>query len=117
MGLNLLLIAIGLVICFGGIYIRKVCSAFLGLIWGALCSFAVILMSVGLWGIDEESFYIVAVCAVVFAIISCIHDKLCAAINAFLSTFFLVAILLLLADSTEGTMLLLIAGIVALVVR
>lgn len=116
MGLNLLLIAIGLVICFGGIYIRKVCSAFLGLIWGALCSFAVILMSVGLWGIDEESFYIVAVCAVVFAIISCIHDKLCAAINAFLSTFFLVAILLLLADSAEGTMLIQIAGVVALVV-
>ena len=53
MGLNLLLLVVGLVICFGGIYIRKVCSAILGLIWGALCSFAVILMTVGLWGIDE----------------------------------------------------------------
>ena len=45
-GLNLLLLVVGLVICFGGIYIRKVCSAILGLIWGALCSFAVILMTV-----------------------------------------------------------------------
>ena len=35
MGLNLLLLVVGLVICFGGIYIRKVCSAILGLIWGA----------------------------------------------------------------------------------
>lgn len=26
MGLNLLLLVVGLVICFGGIYIRKVCS-------------------------------------------------------------------------------------------
>lgn len=56
MGSNLLLLVVGLVICFGGIYIRKVCSAILGLIWGALCSFAVILMTVGLWGIDDETF-------------------------------------------------------------
>ena len=116
MGLNLLLIAVGLIICFGGIYLRKVCSAFLGLVWGALCSFAVILITVGLWGIDEESFYIVAVCAVVFAIISCIHDKLCAAINSFLSAFFFVAILLLVSDSMEGTALFLIAGIIAFVI-
>lgn len=115
MGLNLLLIAVGLTICFGGIYLRKVCSACLGLIWGALCSFAVVLITVGLWGIDEESFYIVAVCAVVFAIVSCIHDKLCAAINSFLSIFFFVAILLLVSDSVEGTALFLIAGVVALI--
>ena len=115
MGINLLLVAIGLTICFGGIYLRKVCSAFLGLVWGALCSFAVILITVGLWGIDEESFYIVAVCAVVFAIISCIHDKLCAAINSFLSVFFFVAILLLVSDSVEGTALFLIAGVIAFI--
>ena len=84
MGLNLLLLVVGLVICFGGIYIRKVCSAILGLIWGALCSFAVILMTVGLWGIDDETFIIVAVCAIACALISVIYDKLCAAINAFL---------------------------------
>ena len=88
MGLNFILLIVGLIVCFGGIYIRKACSALLGLIWGALCSFVVILMTVGLWGIDEEAFVIVAVCAVVCALISAIYDKLCAAINAFLSTFF-----------------------------
>ena len=74
MGLNLILLIAGLIICFGGIYIRKVCSAILGLIWGALCSFVVILMTVGLWGIDEETFEIVAVCAFVCAHISAIYD-------------------------------------------
>ena len=116
MGLNLILLIAGLIICFGGIYIRKVCSAILGLIWGALCSFVVILMTVGLWGIDEETFVIVAVCAIVCALISAIYDKLCAAINAFLSTFFLVAILLLMADSMEGMTLILIAAVIALIV-
>lgn len=108
MGLNLLLLVVGLVICFGGIYIRKVCSAILGLIWGALCSFAVILMTVGLWGIDDETFIIVAVCAIACALISVIYDKLCAAINAFLSSFFLVAILLLMADSMESATLIIL---------
>ena len=116
MGLNLLLLVVGLVICFGGIYIRKVCSAILGLIWGALCSFAVILMTVGLWGIDDETFIIVAVCAIACALISVIYDKLCAAINAFLSSFFLVAILLLMADSMESATLILIAAVIALIV-
>ena len=116
MGLNFILLIVGLIVCFGGIYIRKACSALLGLIWGALCSFVVILMTVGLWGIDEEAFVIVAVCAVVCALISAIYDKLCAAINAFLSTFFLVAILLLMADSMEGTVLIIIAAVIALIV-
>lgn len=116
MGLNLLLLVVGLVICFGGIYIRKVCSAILGLIWGALCSFAVILMTVGLWGIDDETFIIVAVCAIACALISVIYDKLCAAINAFLSSFFLVAILLLMADSMESATLIIIAAVIALIV-
>lgn len=116
MGLNLILLIVGLIVCFGGIYIRKACSALLGLIWGALCSFVVILMTVGLWGIDEETFVIVVVCAVVCALISAIYDKLCAAINAFLSTFFLIALLLLMADSMEGTVLIMIAAVIALIV-
>lgn len=116
MGSNLLLLVVGLVICFGGIYIRKVCSAILGLIWGALCSFAVILMTVGLWGIDDETFIIVAVCAIACALISVIYDKLCAAINAFLSSFFLVTILLLMADSMESATLIIIAAVIALIV-
>lgn len=116
MGLNFLLLVVGLVICFGGIYIRKVCSAALGLIWGAICSFAVILMTVGLWGLDDETTAIIIMCAVLCAIISVINDKLCAVINAFLSSFFLVAILLLMADSVENATLITIAAIIALII-
>lgn len=116
MGLNFLLLVVGLVICFGGIYIRKVCSAALGLIWGAICSFAVILMTVGLWGLDDETTAIIIMCAVLCAIISVINDKLCAVINAFLSSFFLVAILLLMADSVESATLITIAAIIALII-
>lgn len=72
--------------------------------------------TVGLWGIDDETFIIVAVCAIACALISVIYDKLCAAINAFLSSFFLVAILLLMADSMESATLIIIAAVIALIV-
>ena len=116
MGLNFLLLVVGLVICFGGIYIRKVCSAALGLIWGAICSFAVILMTVGLWGLDDETTAIIIMCAVLCAIISVINDKLCAVINAFLSSFFLMATLLLMADRMESATLITIATAIALII-
>lgn len=34
--LNLILFCVGLIICFGGIYIRKVVSRMLDLVWGPL---------------------------------------------------------------------------------
>lgn len=36
MGVNLFLLCVGLVICFGGIYFRKVVSGLLGFVWGAV---------------------------------------------------------------------------------
>ena len=116
MGLNFLLLVVGLVICFGGIYIRKVCSAALGLIWGSICSFVVIFMTVGLWGLDDETTAIIIMCAVLCAIISVINDKLCAVINAFLSSFFLMATLLLMADRMESATLITIATAIALII-
>lgn len=116
MGLNFLLLVVGLVICFGGIYVRKVCSAALGLIWGSICSFVVIFMTVGLWGLDDETTAIIIMCAVLCAIISVINDKLCAVINAFLSSFFLVATLLLMADRMESATLITIATAIALII-
>ncbi len=116
MGLNFLLLVVGLVICFGGIYIRKVCSAALGLIWGSICSFVVIFMTVGLWGLDDETTAIIIMCAVLCAIISVINDKLCAVINAFLSSFFLVATLLQMADRMESATLITIATAIALII-
>jgi hypothetical protein len=77
MTLNLLLLIAGLIICFGGIYIRRLCSAILGLVWGALCTFLLILVNVGLWGFDEDYFVIVVIFALIFAVVSAIYEKLC----------------------------------------
>lgn len=53
MGVNLFLLCVGLVICFGGIYFRKVVSGLLGFVWGAVLGGVVLLfMGIsqgGLW--------------------------------------------------------------------
>lgn len=98
MGINILLVCVGLVICFGGIYIRKLTSGLLGLIWGAILGFvgAVImaLSSGGLWYLMRQieapsTLIAVGVVAVVLCILSILFERLCSAINAFVSSFML----------------------------
>lgn len=99
MELNLLLVCVGLVICFGGIYFRKICAGIMGLIWGALLGVVIVVMmalsSGGIWGLmysseDSSSMMIVIIAAIVVCALSAWLDKLCAAINAFLSSFFVI---------------------------
>lgn len=58
MEINLLLVCVGLVICFGGIYIRKLTSGLMGLIWGAIMGLIGVvvtaLYSGGLWHLMSQ---------------------------------------------------------------
>lgn len=99
MELNLLLVCVGLVICFGGIYFRKICAGIMGLIWGALLGVVVVVLmalsSGGIWSLmysseDSSSMMIIIIAAIAVSALSAWLDKLCAAINTFLSSFFVV---------------------------
>lgn len=99
MELNLLMVCVGLVICFGGIYFRKICAGIMGLVWGALIGVVtVIIMALAsgdMWSLmygseDNASMMIVIVMAIIVCALSAWLDKLCAAINAFLSSFFMI---------------------------
>jgi len=88
----------------------------MGLFWGAICSFVMILLLLG-FRFDEEMLIIVVVCAIVSCIISARFDRFAIAFNAFLSsaviTFFL---LLAVADFGEFSLLLVVAVIFASIV-
>lgn len=99
MELNLLLVCVGLVICFGGIYFRKICAGIMGLVWGALIGVVtVIIMALSsgdIWSLmygseDSSAMMIIIVMAIIVCALSAWLDKLCAAINAFLSGFFMI---------------------------
>lgn len=117
MGINLILVVVGLVICFGGLYLRKVCAAFIGLLWGIIASAVFLLVTVGLWGMEESHLVVILVCGIIFAILGVVLEKFFVAINAFLTALVLSILLLTLltAGGMEGIVLFIIAFIIALV--
>lgn len=118
MGLNLILMILGLIICFGGMYFRRVCSGILGFLCGILGAFVLALVMVGIWHVgDDSTILTVVICGIICAILSAIYYKVCAAINSFLSTFALVTILLAFAGDMDSEMgIIALAAIVALMV-
>lgn len=114
---NFIMLVLGLTICFGGIYLRRICSGILGFIWGILLSFVFLLMTVGLWEIDSESsLFTMMICGILMAILSAIYYKVCVAINSFAFTTFIILIFGLLADNSDETTILIIAILIGLVV-
>lgn len=99
MELNMTLLCVGLVICFGGIYFRKFVAGVMGLIWGAFLGLVTVvimaLASDGIWylmrNLEEASTLVIVVLfAVAVCVLSAWLDKLCAAINAFMSSFVMI---------------------------
>lgn len=118
-GLYGLMVLVGLIICFGGIYIRKIIAAVMGLIWGVTAAVLFLMYnSGGFLGIafllgsgDEESTgYIVLALIIIAAIIVTFvkFERLCAAINAFLTSFVLLLLFLLLCGFKAGALLVLL---------
>ena len=115
--MNFVMIVVGLVICFGGIYIRRVCSAFIGFIWGALVTLIVALLIGGLWSIDDGTVTAMILVGLLLAVLCAIYEKVCAAITSFLSSFTVAIILILLLDFVDSeAALIFIAAIIALIV-
>lgn len=118
MALNLIFVAVGLLICFGGIYFRRLCAGVLGFVWGVLGSFLVALLTMGIWEVGEDgSLIVILLCGIVAAIVSAKYYKVCAAINGFMSAFSFVLLFLLLADLVDSSAVaFIISGIAGLIV-
>lgn len=117
MGLDFILIILGLVICIGGIYFRRVCSGILGFVWGVIGAFIIALLTVGLWHIDDGgTLTAIILSGVVFALISAIYYKVCVAINGFMSSATIVLLLLMLSDSMDSASgMIVIAAIIGVI--
>lgn len=127
MEINLALICVGLVICFGGIYIKKFTSGLMGLVWGAIMGVIGVVVSAlysgGFWYLigcleEPEALIVVAVVALVVCFLSVAFERLCAAVNAFSGSFIiLLVVVCMFAEDEEQLMLLLLAvGVASAVV-
>lgn len=110
---------LGLVVCFGSTYFKKICSALTGFVWGTLAAAIAQLIAGGLFDVNDDFVLISLGAGVVCAIALYMFDSLAGAINA----FFLVALLALIFgivylesyfDSFEGLgIFAIVAGLIA----
>jgi hypothetical protein len=100
--LNIVLIAVGLAICFGGIYLKKVVTCLTGLSWGAVLG-AGIAALLGLSGnaSTESAIAIAVIIAVIIAVLAIKFDRFCTCLNSFFSVLSIVFVIVLLASGGE----------------
>jgi len=101
--LELILIIIGLAICFGGIYLRKPMAGLIGLTYGAGIGFILALIMA-----DDEimALGIVAIFALGLAATAFKFDRFCAALSSFGSSFAVAFLLMaIVADSFEALLI------------
>ncbi len=88
--LNLIIICIGLIICFGGVYIRKICAGITGFFWGISLGVVVSVMIGGIASsMDSSSLIVVLLVGIAICVVCVIYDRICTAINTFISGLFM----------------------------
>ena len=88
MAINWLAVCIGLIICFGGIYLKKTVSALIGASFGGILGVILAIVTAAtMYEIDDKLFLYMIVGAVVFAIFCAAYDRLCSAIVTFIVSF------------------------------
>ena len=97
----ILLIIVGLAICVGGIYLKKVAAGLIGLLWGAVLGILISLIIAMQIDIDTPIFIVIAaIFAIIMALLAITFDRFCACINSLFSSaalFFVIAFMV-----TEG---------------
>lgn len=115
--INVILLSIGLSMCLGGIYFRKLFAGLMGFCW-SLTMGSLFLLLMLLSGDVETSLGILLVGIVVIACtaISVIYDRICVAINSFMGSFSILFLLaLIMGDSENRTLWIIIAIVISLI--
>lgn len=118
MGANLILLCVGIIICFGGIRFKRLFSAITGAAWGALLGVIITFLTASsIYDIDDKMGIYIITCALVTCILCAIFDSLCTIITSFITAFSIcIIILLLLPLSDVIYIILLIAVVIASVI-
>ena len=90
--LDILLIVVGLIICLGGIYFKKVVAGFMGMTCGIELGLILILAFFSYDSDERTAIVMVIALAIIGAILCTVYDRICGAVSAFfnsaLVTFF-----------------------------
>lgn len=117
MAINWVTVCVGLIICFGGIYIKKVVSALIGASFGGMLGVILAITTAAtIYEIDDKLFLYMIVGAVIFAILCAVYDRMCSAIATFIVSFVALVLWSLFALEIETIWtLFLVVGIVSFI--
>lgn len=117
---------LGLLICFGSTYFRKICSAIIGFVWGTIIS-AIVLVVMVLLGMmalaDTDLLLIALLIGVICAVFFYLFEKVAAVINSFILFAFLALLLgmLFMGDIFSSisalTIFMMIAGAIGVIIQ
>lgn len=118
---NLIVTCIGLIICFGGIYWRRFISGLTGFVWGVIIGFIIAFVQVKFYHNhmeDSTELLLIFSCAILLCVLSVWLERLFAALNSFILSFFIICILGIASiehlDSISAVLI--IAGLLALLI-
>lgn len=108
--LDLLLICVGLFICFGGIYFQRIIAGINGFIWGVILGLIIVVSSYistyGTWaltyGMDENYLLVVLLIGVVSCILSVVLQRIITAVQVFGTVMEIALILALGVEDAAG---------------
>lgn len=113
--LNPFLIIIGLILCFAGVYTRKLCAASLGFTWGTIASLLVIIVTEGFWGLGEYLTIALGI-GIGLAVAGLIWDRFFMGVEATLSSFCIVLVVIGFMSSMDKEEALLASAAVSAVI-
>ena len=112
----ILLIIVGLAICVGGIYLKKVAAGLTGLLWGAVLGILISLLIAMQVDIDTPIFIVIAsVFAIIMALLAITFDRFCVCINSLFSSAALFFVIALMVTEGEFEIAIAVAIIFALI--
>lgn len=116
-GLSIILIIIGLSICFGAIYYRKLFSGFMGFCWSLTISLLLYGLAFLSGDLDTSAAVIlIGLFVLVYTWLSVVYERICVALNSFLGFFSILFIVaLLFSDSDERAVWVFLAVIFSII--
>ena len=102
--LNYIAVAVGLIICFGGIVLKKTTLALNGFLDGAILGAVIFLFSIerlsSLSRDKEDIILPIIICGIIIAVLSIVFERISIAIQSFLSSFAALMIILIVILSS-----------------
>lgn len=115
--ISIVLLLVGLSMCFGGIYFKKFFAGLMGFCWSLTLGSLFLVLALLSGDIETSAgIILVGIGVIACTIISVIYDRICVAINSFMGTFsimFLIA--LIIGDSDNRALWIIMAIVISLI--